>query len=98
MYMAIITKYLGPTKSTPARVKASCEIGQVTRPWGHGKDDQANHAAVAEELARDLRWEGNWHGGRLPDGGCAFVRVIPDFSGRGFDAPAFEITRRDREG
>ncbi len=46
------TKYLGPTDSRGARVKATHFNTRrtITRPWDHGLDANPNHAIVAAEL------------------------------------------------
>lgn len=57
--MIIETRYLGPTDSRGARVKAinvntrkSC-----TRPWNLAKGALENHADVAEQLAWDCGYD-----------------------------------------
>ena len=57
MRQAIETKYLGPTNTKGARVKASCQVGSVTIPWDHALDPVANHAAAARALIRKWGWD-----------------------------------------
>ena len=44
---AIITKYLGPTNSRGARIKAKCERGSITIPYPH----EANTGEDAHRVA-----------------------------------------------
>lgn len=66
---AIITKYLGPTNSRGARVKAKCQAGSVTVAWDDALDVDANHYAAVKALVTELGWENmTFVGGGLPDG------------------------------
>lgn len=84
MAQAIETRYLGPTNSRGARVKASCEAGSVTVPWDHALDSIANHDAAARALIFKLGWDGDalpsdgrWHrGGRR---GAGYVYVLASY-------------------
>jgi len=49
----ILTKYLGPTNTRGARVKATCGSWTVTLAWDHERESNANHAAAAVTLIRD---------------------------------------------
>ena len=82
---AIVTKYLGPTNSRGARVKATCQAGSKTIPWDYALDVAANHDAVAHALARKLGWisqTGAYSGellerGGMPNGnGNCYVMVV----------------------
>lgn len=85
MRQAIVTKYLGPTNTRGARVKATAYAGSVTIPWDDAKDVDDNHYAAALALAFKFEWvrqhdldKGAVHivGGGLPDGrGNAYVLV-----------------------
>ena len=67
MRQAIVTKYLGPTDSRGARVKAVCEAGTVTLPWDHGLHTCENHEAAAMALCAKLGWAWeHFKGGGLP--------------------------------
>lgn len=80
MRQAIATKFLGPTNSRGARVKASAEAGSLTVSWDYALGIEANHAAAARALALKLGWSGHWHGGGLPGSGFVFVlRTDPNF-------------------
>lgn len=70
MRQAIETKYIGPTNSRGARIKASAQAGSVTVPWDDGLDVDANHDRAAQALARKLNWTGKLIGGGLKRGNC----------------------------
>lgn len=70
---AIISKYLSPTNSRGARVKASAFGGSVTIGWDHALDPQENHRAAAQALLTKLGWTGSYVHGVLPSGDHAFV-------------------------
>lgn len=59
---AIETKYLGPTNTKGARIKASAEAGSVTIPFEYGQahdgDDVSDLALIA--LVTKLEWWGVW--------------------------------------
>lgn len=75
IYQAIQTKFLGPTNTRPARVKAWADAGSVTVSWDHRLSIAENHrAAAAVALADRFNWGGEWIGGGLPSSGYAFVR------------------------
>ena len=74
MYQAIQTKFLGPTNTRPARVKAWAVAGSVTVSWDYALGIDENHRAAAAALARRYGWGDDWTGGNLPGPGYAFVR------------------------
>ena len=47
---AIKTKFIGPTNTRGARIKASCEAGEVTIPYPYGLDVIAAHRSAARAL------------------------------------------------
>lgn len=65
---AIVTKFVGPTNTRPARIKATAAAGSVTIHYDHGKGINANHTAAAHALARKYGWTGTYRGGGMPDG------------------------------
>jgi hypothetical protein len=74
----ITTKYLGPTNSRGARVKAKAQAGSVTVSWDDALDANENHDAAALALATKYGWRGTLVGGGLPDGtgnAYSFCRV-----------------------
>jgi hypothetical protein len=73
MRQAIMTKYLCPTDTRGARVKASCEAGSVIVTWDHSLNIDQNHTRAASALAHKLGWDGPMAGGTLAGPGYAFV-------------------------
>lgn len=81
MYIAIITKNLGPTNRAGARIKARTaehnpETGRpdaMTFSRDYSKNLPEDHAAAALALAHWLEWGGEWIGGATEDG-YVFVR------------------------
>jgi hypothetical protein len=81
---AIVTKFLSPTNTLGARIKATCDAARCdarsvtipfdhSAPYGHGPHDIA-----AAHLIRLLGWDrlelyGPWTRGRLPGGGYVYV-------------------------
>ena len=72
---AIQTKFLGPSETRGARVKAWIESGSHVVPWDHGLEVADNHVAAARKLAELLKWSGRLVGGTLSDGSMAWVFV-----------------------
>jgi hypothetical protein len=71
---AIQTRYLSPTNSRGARIKATAEAGSVTISYPHELSGQACHRAAAEALALKFDWDyGQLLGGQLPGGDYAFI-------------------------
>tara|TARA_A100001515_G_scaffold44484_1_gene34970 strand:+ start:219 stop:524 length:306 start_codon:yes stop_codon:yes gene_type:complete len=69
----IATKYLGPTDTKGARIKAVASGGETkTVDWNYAEDTNHNHASAALELAGQLRLDlqGVHHliGGSTPTG------------------------------
>jgi hypothetical protein len=66
---AILTKYIGPTNTRGARVKASTEGGAtLTVGWNHEVNHDENHRLAAFALAKKLNWVGKWAGGGTKTG------------------------------
>jgi hypothetical protein len=80
---AIVTKYLNPTDTKGARIKATCDAGYVTVPFDYAGTEEQTHASAAMALVRKLGWQdhgagmGNiWTAGSLPNqSGYCFVLV-----------------------
>lgn len=74
---AIQTRYLNPTNSRGARIKATCAAGSITIDYPHELSDQAVHRKAAEALVSKLGWVdphyGGLLGGCLPNGDYCFV-------------------------
>ena len=69
MSQAIVTRYVGPTNSRGARVKATAQAGNVTLPWSYELTQEQNHDKAAMALAWKFGWPwGAWRSGGLPDG------------------------------
>jgi hypothetical protein len=72
---AIQTKFVGPSETRGARVKAWVKGSSSTIPWDHGLEVVDNHAAAAWALAASLSWSGRLVEGTLPDESMAWVFV-----------------------
>jgi hypothetical protein len=86
---AIITKYLGPTNTRGARIKASCERGKLVMGWPHELDVEQAHRWACDELcakfdAEDVErygskgaglWTRPKASGQLPSGEWAHVFI-----------------------
>jgi hypothetical protein len=72
---AIQTKYLCPTNSRGARIKATCAAGSITISYPHELSGQTVHRKAAEALVSKLNWNDlpALLGGCLPDGSYCFV-------------------------
>jgi len=74
---AIVTKYLGPTNTRGALIKATAQAGAVYLSWDYALDTSANHRAAALALADKFKWTQHLdlsEGGSLPTGaGECFV-------------------------
>ena len=72
---AIITRYLGPTDTRGARIRASDSDGnRVICSYPYELSGEAVHRVAAEELCRKMNWPGKLVAGGLKDG-YAFVFV-----------------------
>lgn len=72
---AIVTKYLAPTNSRGARIKATCHAGSITVPYNYSENP---HLDACNALRAKLGWGEDTHGrmvqGGMPDGtGSCFV-------------------------
>lgn len=56
MRQAIVTKYLGPTNTRGARVKATADAGSVIIGWDHALNSDQNHTRAARKLAEHFGW------------------------------------------
>lgn len=74
---AIQTRYLGPTNSRGARIKAWAAAGSITVGYPYELSGQACHRAAAEALALKFGWNTPFHGqllgGQLENGDYVFV-------------------------
>lgn len=69
---AITVKYLRPTNSRGARLKATCTSGSITVGYPHHLRYHETELYAAQELVKKLGWSPSLLdelvGGRLPDG------------------------------
>lgn len=73
---AIMTKYIGPTNTRGARIKATTGSGHasVTVPYDHALPDEAVHWVAARALIVKMGWKGpgnrpwGWVAGGTRDG------------------------------
>lgn len=73
---AIQTRFLGPTNTRGARIKAWCDAGSHTQSWEYGGDGPTNHLAAARNLQSKLGWsEWGMVSGGLPGGDYCHVQV-----------------------
>lgn len=72
---AIQTKFIGPSETRGARVKAWIKGNTATVSWDHGLETVDNHGAAARALVVKLKWSGRLVGGTLPDESMAWVFV-----------------------
>lgn len=76
---AIQTKYIGPTNTKPARIKAWCAAGSVMVSFHsiEAADDQDRYEQAAKMLRDKLGWGGDSYGrlvtGNLPNGDFCHV-------------------------
>lgn len=70
---AIQTRYLAPTNTLGARIKAWAQAESVTIPYPYGLSGQAVHRAAAQALADKYGWTDRYLGGQLPNGDYVFV-------------------------
>lgn len=72
---AIVTKFLAPTSTRGARVKATADAGSRTVAWDHRCGIEDNHRSAALLLAARLGWDhGPLISGSLP--GCGYAHVF----------------------
>ena len=72
VYRTILTRYLRPTNTKGARVKAQvigpAEISSFTIPWDHTCDALQNHECAAMQLLIRNAWPGTLTMGEMPKG------------------------------
>ena len=81
IYQAIQTRYLGPTNTRGARVKATADAGSITLSWDHALNATDNHRVAAEALADRYGWRDNGErlvGGCIGGPGYVWTVVDPD--------------------
>ena len=75
---AITTRFLAPTNTRDARVRAEAQVGTLIVPWDSAKEAVENHRDAALALAAKWGWdvEGALLGA-LPKGGYVLVLATP---------------------
>lgn len=72
---AIETKFLGPTNTKGARIKASAQAGSVTVPYEYQGVD-VEHDQALRALVTKLKWWGVWaRGGNVAGTGNVYVCI-----------------------
>ena len=58
----ITTKFIPPTNSRGARVKATCQCGSITVPWVYSLDCDRNHINAMKALIEKtgIQWGDKW--------------------------------------
>lgn len=76
---AITTKYIGPSNTKGARIKATCGGQSLTLGYRHDLSGSGVHAVAAMALARKLGFDKSpsWTWGEI-DGGYVFVRSLTE--------------------
>lgn len=64
----ITVKFLGPTNTLGARLKATYRGGSLTIPYDHRKGRVGSSNLAAEALIAKLKWSGQWVGGETQNG------------------------------
>lgn len=72
---AIQTKFIGPSNTKGARVRAWINGSSAAVSWDYGAEVADNHGMAARKLAASLKWDGRLVGGTLPDETMAWVFV-----------------------
>lgn len=88
---SITTKFIGPSNTRGARIKAACAAGSVTIGYPYELDRDAAHWEAAKALIVKLGWNngsyGNWYRGGLFNGDTVFVN-----SGKNIDGvPMYQV-------
>ena len=66
---AIVTRYLGPTNTKGARIKATdCDDNSLTIPYPYELSGEECHRKAAEALCEKMGWKGELFGGGTKEG------------------------------
>jgi len=77
---AIQTRYLAPTNTRGARVRAWDAVdvqNSITLPWNYSKDTDDNHDFAVFKLCEKMAWKGKLARGSLANDGNVYVWVEP---------------------
>ena len=84
---AITTKYLSPTDTKGARIKATCDAGSITIGFPHGAPSvEAANAEAAMALVRELGWvptnpkTGEHQNGHVGAWACGYIGNVYVFA------------------
>ena len=100
---AIVTRYIAPTNTRGARIKATAAAGSVTIGYDEaGSTPEERHYAAAQKLAAKMGWDNPAHygpfvAGGMPDArGYVFVEVPREVAAAYAEsiAPKYRITAR----
>lgn len=91
---AITTKYLGPTNFRGARIKASCEAGSVSIPFGHELRIEERHGKAVRALLDKLGWYGAYVGGYQRGSTYVWVHLPKDLAEGLKGEESFVVVRR----
>ena len=72
---AIVTKYIGPTNTKGARIKATAMAGSVTISYDYANDHEWPFRKAAQALCDKFGWDWEMTGGSLPDGSIVWVKL-----------------------
>jgi hypothetical protein len=79
---AIQTRYIAPTNTKGARIKAWCAAGSKTIGYPYGLTIDLAHYDAAQQLLVQMQWTGVHYGvlvqGDLPNGDYCHVLVKPN--------------------
>ena len=83
MFQAIITKWIGPTNTRGAKIKARCRGGSVTLHYDDALNLDENHRRTAFALCVKMGWDGSVILGALVGGTIFDGRMVWVFTGGG---------------
>ena len=83
IFLTIQTKWLSPTNFKGTRIKAKTASGiSIVRSWDYTLTAGENHARVAEELQKKMKWDSDWYGklagGQNADGSYTWIMMGRD--------------------
>ena len=59
---AAATKYIGPTNTHGARIKARCAAGSITVGFDYALNEDERHLGAANALVKKLGWTADFYG------------------------------------
>lgn len=70
---AIVVKYIGPSNTRAAKIKATSRAGSIIIPYNHALSIDVQEADAAARLCAKLEWSGDLACAMLPNGDTVFV-------------------------